>query len=537
MFAFGEQLAAVPSFTGELAVTWGSDYTWDELSPLLEALLAEGILQRGDGVEDTRPGGLAPSPLPPSECPMFRTWSAPECEGITLDLGNRAVEIGWLEAVLPVYRVAHSALDADDRQVGEANVYPPRLRLERDTEWRVCQYPGSRYRDVMPMNVTALKAMIKHWKPMMTTILEVSRALRERFGPRDQWTIGELHILSCVVLALPAYQLMKHGGSSPQPAVHPVLSSMFRITDGIRMTTDHMLFSIEENRAAAEPMTAGEMFLQSEQRGLLVNSTGVCAGPNHLIQEFLSTVIDGVTAENVEGRELPAEVQALIDELPAALDYGLYGMQSWGVSLSVYLDMTRAMQSLFEVLEGPNAAGDPAAAKLLARLRADIRIHDKMQITLDNDRDIHLKMYQNAYEGSRQASRTPIGKPTIAEAIEPVPFGSSHHAALEQLRHALASQFARPQLADQVARVLIDYARAEQAILTSTTEIQGAINKLLDRPAASRPLHCRDFLVYWAMGTKRSVVWPYLFNSLDQELGIYVDPTANAIEIAVRQAS
>jgi len=43
-------------------------------------------------------------------------------------------------------------------------VFPPRLRLDRDTEWRVCQYAGSRYRDDAPMNVTALKA-IKYWKP------------------------------------------------------------------------------------------------------------------------------------------------------------------------------------------------------------------------------------------------------------------------------------------------------------------------------------------------------------------------------------
>jgi len=49
-----------------------------------------------------------------------------------------------------VYRIPHPALDGDDRQVGEANVWPPGLRLDRETEWRVCQYPGSRYRDVAP---------------------------------------------------------------------------------------------------------------------------------------------------------------------------------------------------------------------------------------------------------------------------------------------------------------------------------------------------------------------------------------------------
>jgi len=537
MFAFGEGLVTTPSFIAESTTSWGPGYTWDEVSPLLEALLAEGILMRGDGSDEARPGGLAPSMLPASQCPMFRSWSEPECEAITRDLAKRPVEIGWIEAFVPVYRVAHAALDTDDRQVGEANTHPPQLRLDRETEWRVCQYPGSRYRDDAPMNVTALKAMIKHWKPMMTMILEAARAMRERFGPRDHWTIGELHILSSVILGIPAYALMKRGGSAPQPPLHPVLSSMIRITDGVRMTTDSMLFSIENNRTAGEPLSAERLFLEAEQRVLLVNDTGVCAGPNHLIREFLATLIDGVTAENVEGRELPPELRTVLDELQPALEYGLYGMQSWGLALAVYLDMTRTMQQLFGLLEGPDAADDPAAAQLLARLKKDIRVHDRMQITLDNDREIHLKMYQNAYEGSRQASRKPIGPATLAEAIAAVPAGPSHHAAIEQLRHALAAKLVRPALADQVARALIDYVRCEQGILASTTVVQHEINKLLERTQPTRPLRVRDFLVHWSLGSQRPGAFPYLLDSLDQELAIVVDCTQDAIEVSTRQAS
>ena len=35
-----------------------------------------------------------------------------------------------------MFRVAHIALDAEGRQVSEANVFPPALRLDVDTEWR-----------------------------------------------------------------------------------------------------------------------------------------------------------------------------------------------------------------------------------------------------------------------------------------------------------------------------------------------------------------------------------------------------------------
>ena len=163
---------------GRRATTWGPGYDWEEIRPLLESLLEEGIIKRGDGVGDQRNSAVAASLLPPSVCPLPRSWSLAECESITLDLANRAVEIGYIEAVVPVFRVAHPALDADGRQVGEANVYPPRLRLDRETEWRVCPYSGSRYRDDLPMNVTGLKAMTKHWKPIMATILEVRAELR-----------------------------------------------------------------------------------------------------------------------------------------------------------------------------------------------------------------------------------------------------------------------------------------------------------------------------------------------------------------------
>ena len=261
LFPFAERLVRELSFTGEQAVTWGPGYDWDELRPMLEALVDEGILGRGEQVDDPRGGGLVPSKLPPSVCPEPRFWNLAECESITRDLAGRAIEIGYLETYVAVFRVAHAALDADGRQVGEANVYPWKLRLDRDTEWRVCQYSGSRYRDESPMNITALRAMIKHWKPMMKTLLDVRAELASRLGLlRAPWTIGELHTLSCVVLGLPAYQLQKRGGISPQPPLHPVLSSLFRITDGIRMVTSAMLFSIEHTRRADEPLTAAELY-------------------------------------------------------------------------------------------------------------------------------------------------------------------------------------------------------------------------------------------------------------------------------------
>ena len=540
-FAFGEHVVREPCFTGAQATTWGAGYAWDEVQPLLEALVDSGILKVGDGVDDPRGGGLVPSMLPPSVCPVARSWSGADCEAITRDLAGRAVEVGNLEVVVPVFKIAHPALDADDRQVGEGNVFPPRLRLDRETEWRVCQYAGSRYRDDAPMNVTALRAMIKHWKPMMATLLEVRAALRARLGPTPgPWTIGELHTLAVAVLALPGYQLMKRGGTSPQPPLHPVLSSLFRITDGIRMTTFEMTFVISHTRRVDEPMTAAELYAHAERHGVLIGATGVCAGPKPLIDEFLATAIDGAPADGIAGLALPDEVRALLDELPAAMDYAMYGLQSWALSLSVWLAMSRAYEPLLAFCAAATPTSDATEhAALLDQLRADWAILVHLQITLPYDRGVHHGGYADAYAQARRALRAPIGAATLDAELAPAAATADHAAAEAALRALFDARFApgegRPSSAPLCA-ALVDYLREEQAILAATARRQDAINALLARTPARRELRVRDFLVHYSIGSGLGS-FPYLFDTLERELGIRVQCSAASIEVIDKRAS
>jgi len=534
LFPFAESLVREPSFTGEDAIGWGPGYAWDEIQPLLQTLLDEGILRRGDAVDDPRGGGLVPSQLPPSQCPVPRFWSLAECEAITRDITGRPIEVGHLEAFVAVFRIAHPALDADGRQVGEGNVYPAQLRLDRDTEWRVCQYSGSRYRDSAPMNITALKAMIKYWKPMMVTLLAVRDELARRLDlPRAPWTIGDLHTLSCVVLGLPAFQLLQRGGVSPQPPLHPVLSSLFRITDGVRMVTNGMLFSIEATRRADEPLTAAEVYEYSEMGGVFIGRTGVCAGPKPMIDEFFSIAIDGVAADHLAGIAPPPEVQQLLAQLPDAIDYGLLGLQTWGITHSVWLAMSRAYQAIAALFD---AAGGDRHAGLRARLHDDLDVFGRLQINLPYDQEVHFKFYIDAYERSRRALRSPVGPARLADAIALGPKQPAHGVAAEQLRRLLAPRLARtadsgsgPEV-DKLVDILVHYLREEQAILGAAETVQEAINRLLERPRPSRPLTIRDHRAIFLLAPRvRS--FPYLLDLLEDELGIHIECTAHAIEI------
>jgi len=537
-FPFGEQLARQSSsFIAESAASWGPGYEWPEVRSMLEALLGEGILKRGDPADDPRGGGLVASLVPPSMCPVPRMWSAAECESITLDLGGRPVEVGHLEALLPVNRIAHPALDQDDRQVGEANVFPIGLRLDRETEWRVCQYAGSRFRDETPMNVTALKAMIKHWKPMMTAFLAVRTEVLKRFArSRNAWTVSDLHTLACVALSLPAFQLMKGGGTSPQRPVHPVLSSLYRISDGIRMTTHRMMYLSEERtRSPEETTTAGDFYAFTERNGLFLAEHGVCAGPKALIDEFLAVVFSGVEVQGSENIELAPEVQELLSQLPEATDYTLLGLLSLAVSRSMWLQMSSAYKSLRALLE--EAGGSAGICRRLReRVEGDWEKLTRSGIALDHERDVHLTAYVDTYEHVWRALRSPVGPPTLAACIAACPAAPEHDAAARQLRDVLGERLADTPLGAAptlggLVDILIRYLREEQAILRSTAELQGAINALLDRGRPRRALTARDLRVNQAMYGGAIAEFPYLFDSFEDELGVRVECTAGAIEV------
>jgi hypothetical protein len=545
-FPFGEQLVSRSSFVAEEATAWGPGYAWDEIKPMLEALVTEGILKSGDAVDDPRGGGLVPSRLAPSVCPVPRAWTAEDCESITRDIAGRSVEIGNLEAILSVYRIPHPALDADGRQVGEANVFPPMLRLDRETEWRVCQYSGSRYRDDRPMNVTALKAMIKYWKPMMAAILEIRAELRTRLSRGgDGWTVGDLHMFSGVALAVPAYWLMKGGASGGRP-LHPVLSSMFRITDGIRMTTHEMIFLSEERtRDPGEMVTASELYGFAERNGTFLAGHGVCAGPRAMIDEFFTTVFDGTPLPGGDSLVQAPEVRALLDELPDAVEYGLLGLQSWSVARSVWLAMSRANKALRQVFA---ATGEAAGLcrRIRERLDEDWPRLDQQKIASDYERDVHLTVYADLYEHARRAMRTPLGPATLAERIDPDhkgldragprPDAPMHVAAAARLRQILGERFAATELAgtpaiEQIVGILTLYLREEQAILASSREIQAAINERLGRPQPRRALTARDLRSVYAMYGGSIAKFPYLFDTLEDELGLRVECTADSIEV------
>lgn len=550
LFDFGEGLVKQSRFLAGTATTWGENYDWPRIQELLEQLIEEGVLRHAtsdDEPELPPTRDLAkPSPLPPAPCAVARTWL--DAEAIIPELTGRSLELGYLELVLPLYRIPHVALDGEGRQVGEGNVFPKALRLEVPTEWRTCPHAGSRYQHERPMNVTALKSMRAHWKQMMVALLRVREAYLQRFpNARVQWTVGDLHCLSAFVLSIPTYLMLREQDRVPNGELDPVLSSMYRVTDGVRMVMHHMLFSedLEPALPLHAPMTAAELYAYAERNDIFISDHGVCAGPRAMIEEFLGVLMDGHEIEGAASVVLAPSVQAALNDIEAVFDYVLHGLQAYSVVFSRWPAMTRTYELLVPIVaewSGPSAAGVRPFQEQLERALTFLRT-----LTRQNTEERRLKreqVYVEMYARSVSALGSLSQPGTLPERIAPVAVGNDAEVSA-RLQTVLQRRFSEVDDADASAiehmvEVLMDYFRSEQAIVRTASGIQRSINELLGRKQPSRALTGADLAIHYRLLAPLYTAehlasaggrLPYLTDDLEEHLGLRIVVTGEAIEI------
>lgn len=533
---FGEHLLQQDKFMAAQATSWtrGEPRAWESTRALLEQLLEEGIIERGEGA----------SP-PPSETEAFKDFAAyererpapatpkwwnPDCAPILEEVTGRPLELGYIDTVLPTHRLAHPALDADQRQVGEMNTFPEAIRMKIPTEWKVCNFPGSRFRDDLPMNVTALQAMIKYWRPMLQAVLACREEFIKRYpkaagGP----SLGDIHALGCAILGLPTYLLMRADDPVPNGTLDPVLSSLFRVTDGVRMVAIYLLFLPEQPMVYDTPMTAAQLHFLTERDNHFLSRRGVCAGPQNMVDEFMATMI--------EGKPLAGETPVIGDWqrfIPEGVDYGLHGVALYSVIFTLWVRMGLAYQKIREALLANHAPDGEGT--LLASVKKDWqvivpgRLSDPTQRAWSEAR--YTEMLDRAQRGVRGFED---GRQlTLAEALTLAPefLGDS---ARDRLRGVLREQWSGELNAaaiDGVADAILEYLRAERAVLRSANQLQKRINVLLKRPHPTRPLTGFDLAIHHRLRIRTLGVLPYVMDLL-QRRGIAVDNSEQATRVTV----
>jgi hypothetical protein len=540
LFEFGENLAKQSRFVAKKATEWGNFYDWPQIHALLEQLIEEGILQYANTfveppIMDQHLS--CPSPLPPAFTSVPHTWL--ECEAITSVLTGQALELGYLELVIPIFRVAHIAMDAEGRQIGEANVFPKSLRFDIPTEWRTCHYPGSRYLDARPMNITALKSMRTHWPQMMAALAHIRNAYLQRYPEAQSGlTIGGLEALSTLVLAIPTYLLMRKHKRIPNGELHPALSSMFRITDGLRLTMHQMIFVpfAESTYAASSPISSTEIYEYSERNFLFSSDHGVCAGPKAMIEEFFNVLVDGVPIKGAESVELDVQIQAALDDLDPALDYGLYGLQAFATIFSIWPVMTRTYEQLWKIVEAWSGDCTDTLIKFRERLQTQVNIlKDETYHATEEWRTNREQAYSEIYKHCAIGLGLAPSEKTLTERIAPV-METRHKRVSKQLltilqRECSPANAPNSREIKNLMTCLMNYFLQVQAILRLASEPQQSINTLLGRVSPLRSFTATDINIHNLLRDDEQKRLSYLNNELEQIFNVRITITKEQIVI------
>jgi hypothetical protein len=541
LFPFGERLASQERFLAGSAAGWGSGYPWPRVRELLETLIEEGVLLRAsDAALDSPAGGDVASPLPPAPAgaPASSALSWNEPAQVARQLTGRMLDPGHLELVVPIFRIAHPALDAEGRQVGESNVFPKGLRLEVPTRWRTCIYPGTRFQADRPMNVSALKSMRAHWPQMMILLARVREAYLQRFPlARAGWTVGHLERLATTVLALPTYMLVRRDGKVANGALHPALSCLFRVTDGLRMTMHQMLFvPIGEPALPPDtPVTSRDVIAYAERNYSFYGDHGVCAGPQIMIEHFFAVLVDGAQPDPAP---LAPELEDALAVLGQAVDYGLLALQAHAAAFSVWPAMARAYETMATACEEWAETGEPGVLLLRDRLRLHMAsLKESTYLATEawrTGRDLaYADMFAQCAAGHSETRNESLPAQLAAQQ-RPRDEGLARTLRLA-LAAALHGVDADSQHVDLLADCLMRYAETEQALVRIACGVQRRINAMLGRPAPREPFAASQLNIHNLLqrsGTEEDARrLPYLWDELDAALGIRLDATEDGIRL------
>ncbi|HEY2027990.1 MAG TPA: hypothetical protein VGH20_02165 [Myxococcales bacterium] len=534
LFPWAEKLIEQDSFMAATATAWTPQpLEWPRVQTLLDSLIDAGILSR------TPPKAAMPEP---AESALHQKFLAFEKHRATVDgprswgdkpsavlheITGRTVDDAYIEAIVPVHRLAHIAVDREGRQVGELNTSPDILRLKVETEFKTCGYGGSRYRSKLPMNMTALRSMIAHWKP----VLKATSLCREEFVrrypqlPDGRWKLGEVYFAAWHILALPTLQLMRANDPVKTGDLDPVLSSLFRVIDGVRMIAGHMLDLYERPMFHDTLVDRKDILTAVEREDQYRTYHGVCAGPPAMIDELVATLMDG---KPVEGRD-EVQLGPWEADVPAALDYALYGVQIYASVMICWVRMGLAFTRIHEALQRSPELTSGRVGKLRQNVEAAWeRILPGRNHTAEQ-RDFSEPFYHRMFWHAQRGLPTfdPATQKDLAVELEPK--GVLGEPALRVARDVFASaeerEFAGAHgaLLQEIGGYVLDYLRYERRVLGVITDVEAQIARLLGRAPPKAPFTGMQLGTALAVArTNNFRAQYYLLDIIEESLGVGV---------------
>ncbi|MFO1117206.1 MAG: hypothetical protein U1E28_16100 [Beijerinckiaceae bacterium] len=328
---------------------------------------------------------------------------------------------------------------------------------------------------------------------------------------------------------------VRWGEDADEEPLHPALSSLFRVTDGLRMVMHQMMFVPvgEPTLHPDAPMSAAAIYDYAERNYSFHSDSGVCAGPKIMVQEFLSVLLDGARAETYSVVVPEPAVARAISEVDNGLDYALLGLQTYAITFSLWPQMTRAYEQIADICAQAVAADASGFAPLASRMRLHREnLRSSPYLAREKwraDRDhVYADMYRACGRALRQDEACGSDLPELLaprrEAADLVAAGN--------ISEFLRSNFMRGMkdhtFVEQIVDAVMDFARRTRAIVRAATAQQDRINRLLHRPRPTRPLTAADLNVHNLLQGDEGRTIPYLLDELSDalDLRIHIDATS-----------
>ena len=526
----GEKLIEVERFRAEEAMSWSNavPHAWEKIRELLQALLDQQVLKR-ISESPARSAEAYPAKLglaPEDREPRAFSGADDRCPMLTEEAFGRAFDLSNLEVVIPIYRVAHAALDTDGRQVGENNATPRTLFLDLPTQRKACNYPGSRNQDELPMNVTALKHMARRWPELLSLSEQFRRTLFARMPPRDPAALraGELQFVAVCQLASVAYVMVRGIDPVPNGQLDGGLAAMFRLIDGVRLVTSDLLRDLPGGRGCDTPVTAQGIADYAERYTVYNGTWGVCAGPPALIDEYLRVLL----GEEQAPIDVEPSVAARLGDIDAALDYGLLGqrveavVRYLGAAHGLLHDRLRVA---FEGHSPRTALQDQVEAPIDSQRHPLLRMDHPLLETFQREIAVSRWMFERA--GEALAGKVDSGSLDELVKLDPAAQAASQRQLAELFAQTLpADKAVSEPFCSELAAVAADVFALERRCLRIVQREQGALNERLRRRQGP-PITGADLATY-----NRPRFGPPLYTILAEALGVAV--TSDAASTVVR---
>jgi hypothetical protein len=354
--------------------------------------------------------------------------------------------------------------------------------------------------------------------------------------------VGHIERLATSVLAVPTYQLMRADKPVANGDLHPALSSMFRVTDGLRMVMHQMLFVpiAEPTLQPDTPITTAEISAYAERNHSFHSEHGVCAGPQAMIGEFLAVLVDGAAVPGSDSLVLDTALQAAQADIEPALDYALLGLQVHAAVFTLWPAMARSYGRLADMCTAWAVRGNPAVGQLAQRLAAQVAgLQGSTYLGTEAWRSEREAVYADMYAHCAQglAARGLAGDETELPG-QLVPVLSCRHAQLDRhLEQRLQQRCGRPDRSDraevrELRNALMDFLLQLQATLRVAGEAQARLNRHLGRAAPLHAFTADDLNLHNALQGAVPPRMPFLVHEIEAWLDLRLVVDADAIRVS-----